>query len=169
MTMKRYPLEPLFGRILSPFEEFLRRTTAGGIILIGATIIALLLAYFLGEETLHHFWEQRFALSFGTHFSLDMSLHHWVNDGLMALFFLIVGLELKREILVGELSSLRDAALPVLAAINGRANLTPEMAMRLELAFGVSAESWLGHQMAYDLWQVEQHRGELNVTPLRAA
>lgn len=55
------------------------------------------------------------------------------------------------------------------ALINGRANLTPEMAMRLELAFGVSAESWLGHQMAYDLWQVEQHRSELNVTPLRAA
>ncbi len=52
------------------------------------------------------------------------------------------------------------------AIINGRAAVKPEMALRLEMVFRVSAESWLGHQMAYDLWQVEQHRHELAVTPL---
>ena len=52
------------------------------------------------------------------------------------------------------------------AILNGRAAITSEMALRLEMAFGVSAESWLGHQMAYDLWQAEQHRHELTVTPL---
>jgi len=52
------------------------------------------------------------------------------------------------------------------AIINGRAAVTPEMALRLEMVFGVSAESWLSHQMAYDLWQVEQHRHELAITPL---
>lgn len=55
------------------------------------------------------------------------------------------------------------------AIINGRSSITPEMALRLELAFGVSAESWLGHQMAYDLWQAEQTKSLLNVTSLRAA
>jgi antitoxin HigA-1 len=53
--------------------------------------------------------------------------------------------------------------------LNGRAGVTPEMALRLELAFGVSAESWLGHQMAYDLWIAEQTKDLLHVTPLRAA
>lgn len=53
--------------------------------------------------------------------------------------------------------------------LNGRASVTPEMALRLELAFGVSAESWLGHQMAYDLWLVEQTKDLLHVTSLRAA
>jgi addiction module HigA family antidote len=53
--------------------------------------------------------------------------------------------------------------------VNGRANITPELALRLEMALGVSAESWLGHQMAYDLWQAEQHRHEFTVTSLRAA
>ena len=120
MEQRPYPLEPLFGRILSPFEQFLRRTTAGGIILIGTTVLALVLAAWLGGERIEGFWEQRLAISLGR-FELDLTLHHWVNDALMALFFLLVGLELKREMLVGELASLRDAALPVVAAAGGMA------------------------------------------------
>lgn len=115
---KKYPLEPLFGRILSPFEAFLKRTTAGGIVLMGTTLLTLLMANIFDSAAIHHFWEQRFSLSLGE-MSLSMTLHHWVNDGLMAFFFLIVGLELKREILVGELSSVRDAMLPVIAALGG--------------------------------------------------
>lgn len=115
---KKYPLEPLFGRILSPFEAFLNRTTAGGIVLMGTTLLTLLIANLFDSAAIHHFWEQQFSLSLGE-MSLSMTLHHWVNDGLMAFFFLIVGLELKREILVGELSSIRDAMLPVIAALGG--------------------------------------------------
>lgn len=115
---KKYPLEPLFGRILSPFEAFLKRTTAGGIVLMGTTLLTLLMANIFDSAAIHHFWEQRFSLALGE-MSLSMTLHHWVNDGLMAFFFLIVGLELKREILVGELSSIRDAMLPVIAALGG--------------------------------------------------
>ena len=118
MPQEKYPLEALFGRVLSPFEEFLRRTTAGGIVLIAATLIALGLAIALGDDAIHHFWERRLAIG-GEHRALELTWHHWVNDGLMALFFLLVGLELKREILAGELSSLKDAALPVFAALGG--------------------------------------------------
>jgi NhaA family Na+:H+ antiporter len=113
-----YPLEPLFGQILSPFEQFLRRTTAGGIVLVLTTLMTLIIANSPAGAAFHHFWEQSLSFSLGD-WQLNMSLHHWVNDGLMALFFLLVGLEIKREILVGELSSLRDAGLPIGAAIGG--------------------------------------------------
>lgn len=118
MENRNYPLEALFGRVLTPFEEFLRRTTAGGIVLMAATVVALGLATALGEEAVHAFWDRKFTLA-GERFSLSLSWHHWVNDGLMALFFLLVGLELKREVLVGELASLKDAALPICAAAGG--------------------------------------------------
>jgi NhaA family Na+:H+ antiporter len=120
-TKHYYSLEALFGRILSPFETFLQRTTAGGIVLITATILALALATWLGADAIHRFWGQQFAISVGNRFELKLSWHYWVNDGLMALFFLLVGLELKREILVGELASLKDAALPIMAAVGGMA------------------------------------------------
>ena len=114
-----YPLEPLFGRILSPFERFLHRTTAGGIVLLAATAIALTLATVFGAEVLHRLVDFPIGFSAGPERRLELSVHYWVNDGLMALFFLVVGLELKREILVGELHSLKDAALPVFAAAGG--------------------------------------------------
>jgi NhaA family Na+:H+ antiporter len=117
--LRPYPLEHLFGRILTPFEYFLRSASAGGIVLVGTTVLTLLLANSPWGPSIHHLWETRLGLDLGPHFSLKKTLHHWVNDGLMVLFFLLVGLELKREILVGELSSPRDAALPVIAALGG--------------------------------------------------
>ena len=119
MQQPSYPLELLFGRVLSPFERFLRRTTAGGIILVATTAIALALAMLVGGDTVARIWETPLAVAAGERYRLGMSLQHWVNDGLMAFFFLLVGLELKREVLVGELSSLKDAALPIAAALGG--------------------------------------------------
>jgi NhaA family Na+:H+ antiporter len=145
---KTYPLESLFGRVLSPLEHFLQRATAGGIILVATTVVTLALATWLGGDTLHHFWEQELAIAAGTGFELRMSLHHWINDGLMTLFFLLVGLELKREILVGELASLRDAALPVVAAVGGM--VVPAL---IYAAFndGTAAASGWGIPMATDI------------------
>src|ERR1700757_5519747 len=108
MATRRSSLETVFGRIISPFERFLGGATSGGIVLIVATIAALTLATWLGGDTLHHLWERPLSLASGGRFRLELSLHHWVNDGLMALFFLLVGLELKHEILVGALSWARD-------------------------------------------------------------
>ena len=143
-----YPLEPLFGRMLSPFERFLHRTTAGGIVLLATTGIALTLASVFGAEALHHFIEQPVGVSAGPQRRLELSLHHWVNDGLMALFFLVVGLELKREILVGELSSLKDAALPVFAAAGGM--VAPALIYGAFNAGTPSAHGW-GIPMATDI------------------
>ena len=109
MAQDKYPLESLFGRILSPFERFLARTTAGGMVLIAATVAALVLGTMLGGEALHHFWDQKAGLTLAGRPAIELTWHHWVNDGLMALFFLLVGLELKREILVGELASIQRA------------------------------------------------------------
>ena len=145
---KTYPLEPLFGRILSPFEQFLRRTTAGGIVLIATTVVALALAAVFGADAMHRFTEQPLGFSAGGRPRLELSLHQWINDGLMSLFFLLVGLELKREILVGELSSLKDAALPVIAAVGGM--VLPAL-IYLAFTAGTPAASGWGIPMATDI------------------
>lgn len=148
MESNRYPLESLFGRILSPFEQFLHRTTAGGIVLMTTTVIALALATTLGADTINHFWARSLSLSSDETFRLRLSWQHWVNDGLMALFFLLVGLELKREILVGELSSLKDAALPVIAALGGM--IVPALIYAAFNAGTPTASGW-GIPMATDI------------------
>ncbi|MDD5376291.1 Na+/H+ antiporter NhaA [Acidithiobacillus sp.] len=142
-----YPLEPLFGRMLSPFEQFLRRATAGGIVLVAATILTLILSNSAWHTAYHAFWEQHLSLHWGN-WIFDQSLHHWINDGLMAVFFFVVGLELKREFLAGELSSLRDAALPVIAALGGM--LAPALIYHQFNPTGPAADGW-GIPMATDI------------------
>ena len=118
MATNRYRLEALFGKILNPFEVFLKRTTSGGLVLIGASLLSLLIANSPLGPVVHHFWEYPARIGVGE-WRLELTLHHWVNEGLMAFFFLMVGLELKREILVGEPASLREASLPGPVAIRG--------------------------------------------------
>ena len=144
----QYPLESLFGRVLSPFERFLRRTTAGGIVLIATTVIALVLATMFGAGAFHHFWARPFSISFDAGNGLVLSWHALVNDGLMAFFFLLVGLELKREILVGELSSPRDAVLPIAAAVGGM--IVPALIYAAFNAGRPTASGW-GIPMATDI------------------
>jgi Na+:H+ antiporter, NhaA family len=118
MRGNRHTAELLLNHIVTPFEHFLRRATAGGIVLLSTTIITLILANSPWGSSLRGFWEQAISLRVGG-MRLNFTPHLLVNDGLMTFFFLLVGLELKREILVGELSSIRDAALPVVAALGG--------------------------------------------------
>lgn len=114
------PWEKAFDRVLTPFEEFVHRQTTSGLLLMATAILALVLANSGLAAAYAHFVHVPVGINVGT-WSLEKTAHHWVNDGLMALFFFVVGLELKREILVGELAQPRQAALPIIAAIGGMA------------------------------------------------
>ncbi|MCW9027190.1 MAG: Na+/H+ antiporter NhaA [Thiovulaceae bacterium] len=117
--MKIYsPWEEAFERIYTPFEHFLHSQTTSGLVLIAATLLALILANSPLVEVYNHLIHTKINFSVGS-WHLSHSLHHWINDGLMAIFFFMVGLEIKREILVGELSILKNAILPIVAAIGG--------------------------------------------------
>lgn len=105
-------------KLLSPIQEFMHAETSGGIVLIICTIIALAWANSPFAVSYHHLWHTYIKIDFGGYL-LNYSLHHWINDGLMVIFFFVVGLEIKRELLVGELSSAKKAALPVAGALGG--------------------------------------------------
>jgi len=119
-TKKEYvaPWEKAFERVLSPLEEFIHRQTTSGVLLMLCAIIALYLANSQWNEAYRHILETPFTIGLPD-FQLSKSLHHWINDGLMALFFFVIGLELKREILVGELAELKHALFPIIAAVGG--------------------------------------------------
>lgn len=141
------PWERAFDRVLTPFEEFVHRETTSGILLMISALVALILA----NSTLAHFYHDvahaQIAFSVGP-WSLSKTLHHWVNDGLMALFFFVVGLELKRELLVGELAELRQSALPIAAAIGGM--IVPALVYFAINPDGEAARGW-GIPMATDI------------------
>lgn len=104
--------------LVRPFQEFAARETSGGIVLLLCTLVALIWVNSPWAAGYAELWHTRFLIGLGSQ-RLDHDLHFWVNDGLMALFFLVVGLEIKRELMVGELASARKAALPILGAIGG--------------------------------------------------
>jgi NhaA family Na+:H+ antiporter len=140
-------LLPLVERVLGPFKRFFSTAAAGGLVLLAFTAIALVWANSPWADAYHHLWEV--PVTVGTPgFGLTLSLHHWVNDGLMAVFFFLVGLEIKREVLVGELASRRQAALPVAAALGGM--IVPAALYTVVNAGGSGAAGW-GVPMATDI------------------
>jgi NhaA family Na+:H+ antiporter len=105
-------------RRVAPLRDFLHTEAAGGVLLAGAAVAALVWANSPWADAYHDLWSLRFTLSFDGH-ALDLDLRHWVNDGLMTIFFLVVGLEIKRELHDGHLSTRRTAMMPVAAALGG--------------------------------------------------
>ena len=99
------------------------------------------------SDIVHHFWETHLVVGFGS-WRVDMTLHHWVNDGLMAIFFFLVGMEIKRELLVGELASLRKAMLPAVAAFGGM--VVPALIYAIINFRGEGIHGW-GIPMATDI------------------
>ena len=135
------PWEKAFDRVLTPLDEFIHRQTTSAILLMLCAIAALYIANSQWNAAYQHLLEAPFTIGMQG-FQLSKSLHHWINDGLMALFFFVIGLELKREILVGELADPKQAMLPLTAAVGG-------MLIPVLIYIGINPE---GH--TFDGWGV---------------
>ena len=128
-----------------PLAEFIRDETTGGIVLALATAAALVWAN-AAPGTYDDLWSTTLGPSSPLH--LDLSLHAWVNDALMAVFFFVVGLEIKRELVVGELTNPRDAAMPAIAAVGGM--VVPALIYVAFTSSGQGREGW-GIPIATDI------------------
>jgi Na+:H+ antiporter, NhaA family len=132
---------------LTIFQRFFRTETVGGLVLLAFGLAALAIANSPLAETYNHVWEIPLTLGIVDH-QLSLTLHEWINDGLMAVFFLLVGLEIKRELVAGELSSVQQAALPIACAIGG---MIAPAAIYLIFTFGrIGSHGW-GIPMATDI------------------
>ncbi len=134
-------------RVGAPLRRMTHAATSGGLTLLACAAIALVWANSPWYASYHVLWETRFTVGLGP-LSMELSLHHLINDGLMAVFFFLVGLEIKREILVGELASVRQAALPVAAALGGM--VVPALLFVAVTGGGEGARGW-GIPMATDI------------------
>lgn len=140
------PTAPI-QRIVKPIERFLHIEAAGGAVLLACTIVALALANSPAAEAFEAIWKTPVSFAFGD-FKLEYHLRHWINDGLMGIFFFVVGLEVKRELVLGELRDPRRAALPIAAAIGGM--VVPAGTYLLLQGSGPARSGW-GVPMATDI------------------
>ena len=138
---------PPIDFITSPFTRFAKTAAAGGIVLLVATAAALIWANSPWEHRYHQIWYTQATITLGK-VSHSESRHEWVNDGLMSIFFFLVGLEIKRELLIGELSSFKQAAFPFMAAIGG--SVVPALIYFAINKGGAGANGW-GIPMATDI------------------
>ncbi|MCF6182845.1 Na+/H+ antiporter NhaA [Lutibacter sp.] len=147
--------------IRTPFQKFVKTESLGGILLFGATIIALIWANSSFVQQYESLWQYKIGFSFQD-FELEKPLILWINDGLMAIFFFLIGLELKREFLIGELNTIKKAAFPFFAALGGVIvpialffilNKNPETArgwgipMATDIAFALAILKLLGNRV----------------------
>ena len=126
-------------KITQLFKDFFESEKLGGLVLLFCTIVSLVLANSIFGESYHHFWLIEFS---------GKSLEYWINDGLMTIVFLLIGLELEREIYQGELSNIKDALLPIFAAIGG---MVVPAVIFLAFNFGTPTQSGSGIPMATDI------------------
>ncbi|MBU0944142.1 MAG: Na+/H+ antiporter NhaA [Proteobacteria bacterium] len=140
-------LEKTFKQAMAPFEEFVHAEASSGLLLMACTIAALVIANTGWYSTYDAVLHTKISIG-GGFFVLSYTLQHWINDGLMALFFFTVGLEIKREILVGELADRRQAILPIAAALGGM--ILPALIYVLLTGNSDAIDGW-GIPMATDI------------------
>ncbi len=135
--------------LLYPIQEFIKIEISGSLFLIGATILALIWANSAWGQNYVDLWHTKLKINLAVDFlKFDKPLISWINDGLMAVFFFVVGLEIKREVLVGELTSWRKTALPIMAAFGGM--LVPALIFVAFNYAGNAVSGW-GIPMATDI------------------
>ncbi len=145
MSRKRqFPID----RLIVPVQKFIQHEKSGGITLGISVVVAMLLANSPWAAQYFHFFEHKVGFLFDGKTYLEYSIHHWINDGLMSIFFFVVGLELKREFVGGELSNPRKALLPIGAALGGM--LVPALIYLLLNPSGETQRGW-GIPMATDI------------------
>ncbi len=147
MVLPTHGSQTRLAALLRPVQAFMHHSASSGLVLLGATVVALILANTALAEHYHEILHTDVSFAIGS-FELKYSLLHWVNDGLMAIFFLSVGLEIKREVLIGELSNLRAALLPIVAALGGA--IVPAIIYAVLNTGGQGAAGW-GIPMATDI------------------
>ncbi len=145
--MTEYKIKVRRGLVM-PLQQFIRREKSAGIVLGISVVAALLLANSPLSDEYFHLFEHKIGFMFNGEPVLYYSLHHWINDGLMSMFFFVVGLELKREFIGGELANPRNTVLPIGAAVAGM--LVPALIYTLLNAGSPSAGGW-GIPMATDI------------------
>ncbi|MEX2111962.1 MAG: Na+/H+ antiporter NhaA, partial [Pirellulales bacterium] len=146
ISQRVLPREPI-DRLAEPLARFMNIQASSGVVLLLVTIVALGLANSAWAEPFLEFWHTPIALVWGDQ-ALELSLLHWINDGLMVIFFFVVGLEVKREIVHGELRHMRQAMLPIAAAVGG---MVAPAAIYLALQFGQPGQAGWGIPMATDI------------------
>ncbi|MFF5383682.1 Na+/H+ antiporter NhaA [Pedobacter suwonensis] len=144
--MNSLPKSPI-EKIIAPVSRFVHLEYTSGIVLLISVVLAIIWANSAFGESYHHLWDTHFMVGMGKHL-LDKPLHIWINDGLMALFFFVIGLELKREFMEGELSTFSKALLPMTAALGGM--LVPA-GIYFFINRGTSADHGWGIPMATDI------------------
>ncbi|MFN3916634.1 MAG: Na+/H+ antiporter NhaA [Flavobacteriales bacterium] len=142
--MRKDPIDKL---LILPITRFINNSTTSGIVLFLSAITALILANSPLKDAYHLFWEHEFSIGYDHHI-VSKTLHHWINDGLMAVFFFVIGLELKREVMAGELSKPKDAVLPLLAGLGGM--FVPALVFIALNPTGTANDGW-GIPMATDI------------------
>ncbi len=151
--------------IKKPFERFFKQETSSSVLLFVLTLLALIIANSGLSDSYYEFFHKKFTIGFGD-FLISKSLILWINDGLMAIFFFVIGLELKRELMQGELSSVKKASLPFFAAVGGM--IVPALLFKLlntdpafdqgwaipiaaDIAFTLGILKLLGNRVPYGL------------------
>lgn len=140
-------VENRIDRFLKPVEGFIHAESTAGILLLFSALAAIIWSNSPWSESYFHLWEYSLSINIGG-YGISNTIHHWINDGLMAMFFFVVGLELKREVIAGELSDIRKAMLPLAAAVGGM--LFPALIFLVFNSQGEAANGW-GIPMATDI------------------
>ena len=164
---------------LSPIQRFIKAESFGGYLLFAATVLALLFSNLPTEKVFNSVLQYKIGIK-SEHFELVKPVILWINDGLMAIFFFLIGLEIKREILIGELNSIKKASLPIFAAIGGMVlpvlmflllNQNPEtqqgwgITMATDIAFALAILKLVGKRVPLGLTQSRIHPQPLDFRP----
>lgn len=146
--MQKHYHDGIGGRITATIQQFINQEKSGVIVLGLAIVVAMVMANTPWSGAYHHFFDQKLGFVFNGRHYLYYSLHHWINDGLMSMFFFVVGLELKREFIGGELADIRNTILPVGAAVLG---MFLPAAIYALLNIGTASAGGWGIPMATDI------------------